>query len=330
MRLKWPCRFLVVITLSDFYKKKFGRKVYKVAVDLGCTCPTRDGSLGNRGCVFCSENGSGDFMPSRTLSIPEQIEGAKAFVNKKAFGRGGRKAEVSAGQKIAEPPAYIAYFQNFTNTYGDPEILRQKYYTALACPGIVGIDIATRPDCLSSEILGVIKELSEITFVTVELGLQTIHEETAVYIRRGYKTCVYDNALARLKEICPCVHIVTQLILGLPGESDGQMLDSVRHAVQCGSDGIKLSVLYVLKGTDLEKDYLAGKFECLTKEHYFELIKKVLPLFTENLVVHRLTGDGPKKILTAPLWTANKRAVLNELAAIMRRADVKKQGLPQE
>ena len=314
------------ITLSDFYKNKFGRKVYKLAVDAGCTCPTRDGTLDTRGCVFCSANGSGDFIPPKNLPIAEQLERAKLLVQKKAHGRGGLRVpgveKVSAEEKslqtqnAAPAPAYIAYFQNFTNTYGDPLVLKQKYLDAFAAPDIVGVDIATRPDCLGPEILEVIKELSQKTFVTVELGLQTARQKTADWMRRGYPTSVYFDAVAALKKECPAVHIVTQLILGLPGESDGDMLESVRRVVEAGSDGIKLTVLYVLAGTDLEKEWRAGKFECLTKEKYFDLLKKIAPLLPPDMVVHRLTGDGPKKILLAPEWTKNKRQVLNELAAL--------------
>ena len=327
------------ISLSDFYKQKFGRKVYKLAVDAGCACPTRDGTLDTRGCIFCSANGSGDFMPSKDLSVPEQLERAKALVQKKALGRGGARAaslprstRQSLGASIANKkmsgsspnmttitkpaPAYIAYFQNFSNTYGDPKILKQKYFAALKVPDIVGVDIATRPDCLGPEILSVIQELSQKTFVTVELGLQTVHQKTADYIRRGYDTNVYYQAVAALKKSCPAVHIVTQLILGLPGEDDLQMLESVRRVADAKSDGIKITCLYVLAGTDLEKDWRAGKFECLAKEHYFDLLKKIAPLLPHDMVVHRLTGDGPKKILLAPEWTKNKRQVLNELAAL--------------
>ena len=345
------------ITLSDFYKNKFGRKVYKLAVDAGCTCPTRDGTLDTRGCIFCSANGSGDFIPPKNLPIAEQLERAKLLVQKKAHGRGGARfgepksldndqklsqandcggarvpgvEKVSAEEKssqapkaprlsarnAAPAPAYIAYFQNFTNTYGDPLVLKQKYLDALAAPDIVGVDIATRPDCLGPKIIGVIKELCQKTFVTVELGLQTARQKTADWMRRGYPTSVYYEAVAALKKECPAVHIVTQLILGLPGESDGDMLESVRRVVEAGSDGIKLTVLYVLAGTDLEKEWRAGKVECLSKEKYFDLLKKIVPLLPPDMVVHRLTGDGPKKILLAPEWTKNKRQVLNELAAL--------------
>lgn len=341
------------ITLSDFYKNKFGRKVYKLAVDAGCTCPTRDGRLDTRGCIFCSANGSGDFIPPKNLSIAEQLERAKLLVQKKALGRAGarvlglqtlscndqkssqahnaarsfgqdksfsqnenRSQAQEAARVLGLQPAYIAYFQNFTNTYGDPDELRKKYFSALEVPDIVGVDIATRPDCLAPEILEVIKELSQRTFVTVELGLQTVHQKTADWIRRGYQTNVYYEAVEALKKNCPAVHIVTQLILGLPGEDEEDMLESVRCVVEAKSNGIKITCMYVLAGTDLEKEWRAGKFECLTKEKYFELLKKIVPLLPPQMVVHRLTGDGPKKILLAPEWTKNKRQVLNELAAL--------------
>ena len=311
-----------------------------MAVDAGCTCPTRDGTLDTRGCIFCSANGSGDFMPPKNLTVAEQLERAKEFVQKKAMGRAGARIlglqELSCNDKKAAPPgrpesfsndhnfpqgqkappAYIAYFQNFTNTYGDPLVLKQKYLDALAAPDIVGVDIATRPDCLGPEILAVIKELSQKTFVTVELGLQTVHQKTADWIRRGYPTNIYYEAVEALKKNCPAVHIVTQLILGLPGEDEEDMLESVRRVVAAKSDGIKITCLYVLEGTDLEKEWRAGKFECLTKEKYFDLLKKIAPLLPPDMVVHRLTGDGPKKILLAPEWTKNKRQVLNELAAL--------------
>lgn len=213
------------ITLSDFYKNKFGRKVYKLAVDAGCTCPTRDGTLDTRGCIFCSANGSGDFTPSKNLPIAEQLERAKLLVQKKAHGRAGPRVpgveKVSAEEKslqsqkaprlsagnTAPAPAYIAYFQNFTNTYGDPLVLKQKYLDALAAPDIVGVDIATRPDCLGPEILEVIKELSQKTFVTIELGLQTARQKTADWMRRGYPTSVYFDAVAALKKECPAVEV---------------------------------------------------------------------------------------------------------------------------
>lgn len=318
------------ISLSDFYKNKFGRKVYKLAVDAGCTCPTRDGRLDTRGCIFCSANGSGDFIPPKNLPIAEQLERAKLLVQKKALGRAGARISVlqtlscndqksSQAQEGARvlglQPGYIAYLQNFTNTYGDPLVLKQKYLDALAVPDIVGVDIATRPDCLGPEILEVIKELSQKTFVTVELGLQTVHQKTANWIRRGYDTNVYYEAVEALKKTCPAVHIVTQLILGLPGEKEEDMLESVRRVVAAKSDGIKITCLYVLEGTDLEKEWRAGNFECLSKEKYFDLLKKIRPLLPPEMVVHRLTGDGPKKILLAPEWTKNKRQVLNELAA---------------
>lgn len=289
-------------SVSEYYKQLFGCKIYKLAIDAGCTCPTRDGMAGTKGCIFCSTNGSGDFTPDRNLSITEQIQKAKLLVQKKAYGRTN-----------STNPKYIAYFQNFTNTYGDPAVLEKKYIEAAKAPDIVGIDIATRPDCLSEDILQRIARISEETFVTIELGLQTANNTTSEYIRRSYKTQVYDQAVTRIKKSAPKVHIVTQLIFGLPGETEEDMLDSVKHAVTCGTDGFKFTVLYVLKGTDLSEDFKKGKFECLTMEKYFEILKKALKIIPEQTVIHRLTGDGPKNLLLAPEWTKNKRFVMNSL-----------------
>lgn len=289
-------------SVSEYYKSLFGTKIYKIAIDAGCTCPTRDGTLGTKGCIFCSANGSGDFTPQKALTVTEQIEQAKLLVAKKAFGR-----------SKSTNPKYIAYFQNFTNTYGNPEELEQKYREAAKAPDIVGIDIATRPDCLAGDILHRIARISEETFVTIELGLQTASDKTAEYIRRSYKTAVYDETVARIKKEAPKVHIVTQLIFGLPGETEEDMLNSVRHAVKCGTDGFKFTVLYVLEGTDLSIDYRNGCFECLSMEKYFNIVRKALSIIPPETVIHRLTGDGPKKLLIAPEWTKNKRFVMNSL-----------------
>lgn len=289
-------------SVSEYYKQLFGRKIYKIAIDAGCTCPTRDGTLGTKGCIFCSANGSGDFTPEKSLSVTEQIKKARLLVEKKASGR-----------TKSTNPGYIAYFQNFTNTYGDPSALESKYREAASAPDIVGIDIATRPDCIGEDILQRIARLSEETFVTVELGLQTANDSTAEYIRRSYKTSVYDQTVARIKKTAPKVHLVTQLIFGLPGETEEDMINSVKHAVNCGTDGFKFTVLYVLEGTDLCEDYKKGKFECLSQEKYFNIVKKALSVVPEQTVIHRLTGDGPKKLLIAPEWTKNKRQVMNSL-----------------
>ncbi|MCR5605633.1 MAG: TIGR01212 family radical SAM protein [Treponema sp.] len=299
------------LSVSDFYKEKFGLKIYKLSLDAGCTCPTRDGFKGFGGCIFCSQAGSGDFASSRELSIKEQIENAKNLVDRKLHGKSGN----AQGK-------YIAYFQNFTNTYGDSSRLEKLFNEAISYPDIVGIDIATRPDCLSDDILAVIGKLAEKTFVTIELGLQTIHERTIKYIRRRYETSEYDNAIKKLSSLNKNIHIVTHLIFGLPGETESEMLQSVSYVAHSGCNGIKLTCLHVLEQTDLANDYKANKFRCLEEEEYFNLIGKAIELLSPEMVVHRLTGDGPKKILIAPLWTANKRQVQNQLRAYLEKHNI--------
>jgi radical SAM protein (TIGR01212 family) len=299
-------------SVSDFYRKTFGTKVYKVSLDAGCTCPTRDGTKGSRGCIFCSAAGSGDFAADRTESVPVQIEKSKRLVEAKLRGRSG-----------AETGKYIAYFQNFTNTYGDPAVLERTYREALTAPGVVGISIATRPDCLGCTILNRIAQLGRETFVSIELGLQTVNERTAVYIRRGYRLAEYDRAVQRIRRANPAIHIVTHAIFGLPGETEDDMLATIRHCVAAGTDGIKLSVLYVLVGTDLAADYRAGKFSCMTEEEYFSVVARALGLLPSDTVVHRLTGDGPKLLLLAPEWTADKRRVLNDMNRYFAEHDVR-------
>ncbi len=284
-------------SVGEFYKEKFGRKVYKIAIDAGCTCPTRDGTKGNKGCIFCSANGSGDFVPSKKLSISEQIKQAKEIIQKKV------KKEIK----------YIAYFQNFTNTYGDEKLLVQKYNEAINCENVCGISIATRPDCISSSILKEIAALCKKTFVTIELGFQTSKEESANYIRRGFSNQEYLEAVKRIHQADSRIHVVTHLIFGLPGETHDDMMNNVKFCLNAKTDGIKFTVLYVLKGTDLEKDYQAGKFDVLEMDEYFALLKSALELIPPKIVIHRLTGDGPKKLLIAPMWTANKKNVLNAI-----------------
>ena len=307
-----------MISVSDFYKKIFSQKVYKIAVDAGCTCPNRDGTLGYGGCIFCSQSGSGDFVPGASLPVEKQIEEAKALVERK-FSRAAAR-----GENVSKK--YIVYFQNFTSTYagqaGDEARLFDLFERACAAPEVVGIAIGTRPDCLSDEMLEFLGELSRRTFVQIELGLQTVNENTAQYCRRGFGNEVYQAAVRRIHaaaESCGgFIHVVTHIIFGLPGDSEEDMMNTVKTALGAGTDGIKITVLYVVGGTDLAADYRAGKFKTLTKEEYFSLIQKAVKLLPENMVVHRLTGDPPKRILIAPEWTSDKRRVMNEIKMILK------------
>lgn len=280
-------------TLNNYLKERFGEKVYKIALNGGFTCPNRDGSIDTRGCIFCSKGGSGDFAESPDLTITEQIENGKKRLEKK----------IKNGK-------YIAYFQAFTNTYAPVERLRKIYEEAINHPDIVALSIGTRPDCLGDDVLALLDELNKIKPIFVELGLQTINEDTAKYIRRGYTLEVYDKAVADLHKIG--INVVTHIILGLPNESKEDMLNSVKYACKV-TDGIKLQLLHILKGTDLAKDYEQGKFEVLTLEQYTEIIKECVQIIPENVVIHRLTGDGAKKNLIAPLWSADKKTVLNTI-----------------
>lgn len=280
-------------TLNNYLKERFGEKVYKIALNGGFTCPNRDGTIDTRGCIFCSKGGSGDFAESPDLTITEQIENGKKRLEKK----------IKNGK-------YIAYFQAFTNTYAPVERLRTIYEEAINHPDIVALSIGTRPDCLGDDVLALLDELNKIKPIFVELGLQTINEDTARYIRRGYTLEVYDKAVADLHKIG--INVVTHIILGLPNESKEDMLNSVKYACKV-TDGIKLQLLHILKGTDLAKDYEQGKFEVLTLEQYTEIIKECVQIIPENVVIHRLTGDGAKKDLIAPLWSADKKTVLNTI-----------------
>ncbi len=284
-------------TLNEYLKSRYGKKLYKVAIDAGFSCPNRDGTLGDKGCIFCSGSGSGDFAEDKNKSITEQIEAGKERVM----------------SKLPKDGDYglIAYFQAFTNTYAPIVRLRDVYTEALSHPQVELISIATRPDCLSDEVLDLISELNEIKPVWVELGLQTIHEETAEYIRRGYKLDVYDTAVRNLKE--RGIETIVHVILGLPGESHEQMLKTVKYVGDSGVQGIKLQLLHVLKGTDLADDYLAGEFECLTMDEYVSIVCDALRILPDDIVIHRMTGDGDKKTLIAPEWSKDKKRVLNLL-----------------
>jgi len=281
-------------SLNQYLKDTFGEKVYKIAIDGGFTCPNRDGSIDTRGCIFCSGMGSGDFAESRMNTITEQIEnGKQRLLNKISNGK------------------YVAYFQAFTNTYAPVEELRSKYMEAVRHPDIVAISIATRPDCLPNEVIALLQEMNAIKPVWVELGLQTIHESTANYIRRGYPLEVYDEAVQRLKEIG--VDIIVHVILGLPGESKKEMLETVQYVGNSGVNGIKLQLLHVIRGTDLEKEYHSGVFNVMSMDEYTSLVADCIAILPERMVIHRMTGDGDKKTLVAPLWSGDKKRVLNQL-----------------
>lgn len=286
-------------SLNNYLHDTFGEKVYKISINAGFTCPNRDGTLDTRGCIFCSRGGSGDFAESPSLSVTEQIEqGKKRVANKIKSGK------------------YIAYFQAFTNTYAPVEVLKSKFFEAINHPDIVALSIATRPDCLGEDVICLLDELNKIKPVFVELGLQTIHEDTAKYIRRGYTLDAYDRAVKELKKIN--VNIVVHLIIGLPFETKSDMLESVKYVCESGANGIKLQLLHILKGTDLEEEYRQGKFNALEFDEYIDIIRDCVDIIPNDIVIHRLTGDGAKKDLIAPLWSADKKRVLNALNNMLK------------
>ncbi len=280
------------VSLNEHYRQRFGCKVYKLAVNAGFTCPNRDGTVGDKGCIFCSAKGSGEFTDSAEVPIKTQLENAKIRVEKK----------IKNGK-------YIAYFQSFTNTYAPIDVLKRVYTEALEPDYIVGVSIATRPDCISEEVLSLLSKLNRIKPVYVELGLQTVHRKTVDYIRRGYENNVYFHAVKMLKSVG--ISVVTHIIIGLPGENGEMAVETTRQAVCAGTDGVKFHLLYVLEGTDLAADYQSGKFCCLSLEEYTDILKNCLSILPQNIVVHRITGDGAKRDLIAPLWSADKKRVLN-------------------
>ena len=282
-----------MITLSEHYRNRFGCKVYKLSIDAGFTCPNRDGTLDTRGCIFCSAYGSGEFA-ERGCSISQQLEKAKARVLSK--NKGGK---------------FIAYFQSFTNTYAPVAHLRKLYLEAIAPEDIVGLAIGTRPDCLEDDVIELLAKINRIKPVSVELGLQTIHEASARYIRRGYDTQIYYDAVKRLKKAG--IEVVTHIILGLPGEDISMAVATTQAAADAGTDGVKFHLLHVMQHTDLAKDYALGKFRCLELEEYAQWLDACLEVLPQQMVLHRITGDGAKRDLIAPLWSGDKKRVLNYL-----------------
>jgi radical SAM protein (TIGR01212 family) len=285
-------------SLSTYWKEKFGGKVYKLSLQSGCTCPNRDGSIGRGGCIFCSEGGSGDFA-AHYAPIQEQIIEARKRVDHK-FPKGAQ-------------PMYMAYFQSYTNTYGNVDRLRSLYLETIQLPEIVGISIGTRPDCLPIEILEMLSELNQIKPVTVELGLQTVHKSSADYIRRGYDLEVFEKAYQDLSN--RGIEVVVHVILGLPGESREDMLETIDYLarLQPTLPGIKLQLLHILEGTQLAEDYRRNPFPVFTMEEYTNLVVECLKHLPKETVVHRLTGDGPKSLLIEPKWSGDKKKVLNLL-----------------
>ena len=289
-------------SLNKYLKDTFGEKVYKIALNGGFTCPNRDGTLDTRGCIFCSGAGSGEFAGEMEDSITVQIEKGKERLKEKI-----------------ENGKYIAYFQAFTNTYAPVQRLKELYEEAISHPDIVVLSIATRPDCLSEEVMQLLREMNDRKPVWVELGLQTIHEKTAAYIRRGYPLPVYDEAVEKLKKAG--IQVIVHVILGLPGETMEDMKATVSYVGNSGADGIKLQLLHVIKGTDLEKEYREGKCRMLELEEYAALTAECIVLLPEKMIIHRLTGDGDKKTLIAPEWSKDKKRVMNALHKAIREKE---------
>lgn len=286
-------------SVNDYLKETYGEKIYKIAIDAGLSCPNRDGKIDTRGCIFCSMGGSGDFSVSRK-NYPTVSEQIKAGIS------------LFSGKNIGN--RFIAYFQAYTNTYGPLEYLEAMYTEVLQHPSVVGISIATRPDCLGKEVLSLLAALQATypdKFIWIELGLQTIHEDTALYIRRGYSLDVFETALNHLNRLH--IPVIVHVILGLPGENDERILKTIDYLAKKDIFGIKLQLLHILKGTDLAKDYEKNLFSVYTKEEYIDLVIDCIEHLPKDMVLHRITGDGPKSLLIAPLWSGNKKDVLNSL-----------------
>ncbi len=284
-----------MISLNNKMKKEYGEKVYRIALDAGLTCPNRDGKLGRGGCIFCSLGGSGEFAGDRKVPIKEQLAAGKDMIRKKVPGC----------------RFFIAYFQAFTNTYGDIAYLDKIYREAVSDEEVVIISIATRPDCLGREVLELLTEINKIKPVWVELGLQTSKEDTADFIRRGYKNSVYEEAVKNLHKAG--IEVITHVILGLPGESREDMINTCRYVAASGSNGIKLQILNILKGTDLAEYYQSNPFYIMDLAEYKELLTQCLRVLPADMTIHRITGDGPKSLLIEPKWVADKKKVINTL-----------------
>ena len=281
-------------SLNYFLRNKFNEKVFKISLDGGFSCPNRDGTISKGGCLFCSESGSGDYAGNRVLSIGKQFCDIKEMMNKKW-----------------KEGKYIAYFQAFTNTYASVDELREKYKEAIKQEGVVALAIATRPDCLGEDVLDLLEEINKDVYVWVELGLQTVSDETARKINRGYKLDVYEDAIYRLKK--RNIDFVTHCIFGLPGETKDDMLNTVKYISKTGSKGIKFHLLHLMKNTPMVKLYERGELEFLSQDDYIDLICKGISMIPEEMVVHRLTGDAPRDLLIGPMWSLKKWEVLNAI-----------------
>ena len=290
-------------SLDYYLKETFGEKLYKLSLNGGMTCPNRDGKIDTRGCIFCSRGGSGDFASSPLLSITEQIEEGKKQVSSKYKGS-----------------SYIAYFQAYTNTYAPVSYLRKLFFEAINHPDIRVLSIATRPDCLNDDIISLLSELNQLKPVWIELGLQTIHEDTADFIRRGYSLDIFSDAVNRLRS--EGITVIVHTILGLPGETEDMILDTIKYLNTLDIQGIKLQLLHILKDTDLADYYEEHPFWIPTMNEYFSLLSKCICFLRNDIVIHRLTGDGPKSLLIAPLWSGNKRQVLNQMQSYFKQHDI--------
>lgn len=292
-----------ILTMNSYVQKTFGHKLYKLSLDGGFTCPNRDGTLGTGGCIFCSGRGSGDFAESTAEGVEAAIERAKRRVESK--NPGGR---------------YIAYFQSFSSTYAPVEKLQALFSAAVTHPDVEVLSVATRPDCLGDDVIGLLAQLNSIKPVWVELGLQTVHPETVKYIRRGYDNEVYFDAVRRLHQAG--IQVITHMIIGLPGETPEMIYETAEAIARSGADGVKFQLLHVLEHTDLAADYRAGKFSAMEQEEYFSVLCGCIERLPPRTVIHRLTGDGNKKELIAPIWSGNKKQVLNSLSRYMDEHNV--------
>lgn len=290
-------------SLDYYLKETYGEKLYKISLNGGMTCPNRDGTIGTGGCIFCSRGGSGEFASDASLPVNEQIEQGKTLVQRKNAGGG-----------------YIAYFQAYTNTYAPLSYLETIFTEAIRHPDIRILSIATRPDCLGADVINLLSGLNQIKPVWVELGLQTIHDSTARFIRRGYDLSVFEQAVNSLR--AKGITVIVHTILGLPGEDSGMVLETMHYLNRLNIQGVKLQLLHILKETDLADYYQEQPFHILSMEEYFSLLGRCIANLRQDIVIHRLTGDGPKNLLVEPKWSGNKRQVLNRMQAYFKECDI--------